>query len=118
MSAGVRTPGFGIGDVDTVVLRDRDAARPPELPPLLEKLAALIEDLDAIVLAVADEQPAARVDRDGVRLADLAGPRALAPQSRTNFPSWLKRTTRLFFPLRWLSVTNTSPLGATTTSVG
>ena len=56
---------------------DGDAARPAELPPLGDELAVLIEDLDAVVLAIADEQPAARVHRDGVRLADLAGARSL-----------------------------------------
>src|SRR5262245_36983431 len=51
--------GFRVGDVDRVVARDRDAARPPELPPFVEERAALIEDLNAVVLAVADEEPAA-----------------------------------------------------------
>src|SRR5262249_43828733 len=69
--AGVGT-GLGIGDVDRVVLRDEDAARPPELTPLVEHTAVLIEDLNAVVLAVADQQPAARIDRDRVRLAQLA----------------------------------------------
>src|SRR3954454_19507896 len=35
--------GFGIGDVEDVVLVDEDAARPAELLPLLEKLSVLIE---------------------------------------------------------------------------
>src|SRR5262245_4335033 len=63
--AGIGTR-FGVGDVDRVVLGDEYAARPAELPPLVEKAAVLIEDLDAVVLAIGDEQPAARVDRDAV----------------------------------------------------
>ena len=46
------------------------------------------------------------------------GPEPFFPHSFTNVPSLRKRTTRLFLPLRWLSVTKMSPLGATTTSVG
>ena len=64
---------FGIGDVDDVVSVDEDAARPAELVPLIEEVAVLVEDLDAIVLAVADEQPAARVDGDRVRHVELTG---------------------------------------------
>src|SRR5439155_11907030 len=39
--------------------------------PLVDEAAVLIEDLDAVVLAVADEEPTARVHRDRVRLAQL-----------------------------------------------
>src|SRR5439155_23663455 len=65
------------GHVDRVVARDVDAARPAELMPDVEQLAVLIEDLNAVVLAIADEQPPARVHRDRVRLADLSRARAL-----------------------------------------
>src|SRR5678816_2876780 len=42
--------------------------------------AVLVEDLDAIVLAIADEETPARIQRDRVRLADLARARSfLAP---------------------------------------
>src|SRR5437868_15134398 len=57
---GVGT-GLGIGDVDGVVSGDGDPARPAELPPFGEVPAFLIEDLDAIVLAIADEQPPLRI---------------------------------------------------------
>src|SRR5262249_54885206 len=70
-SAGVGTR-LGVGDVDGVVARDEDAARAAELLPHTEHRAALIEDLDAIVLAVADEQAAARVHRDRIGLPHLA----------------------------------------------
>src|SRR5262249_52063318 len=68
---------FGIGDVDDVVLVDEDAARPAELRPLVEVVALLIEDLDAVVLAVADEQPAARIHGQRVGNIDLARTGAL-----------------------------------------
>src|SRR5438105_14490715 len=63
--------------VDRVVLRDEDATRPAELAPLVQVVAVLIEDLDPIVLAIADEQPSARVHRNRVRLAHLAAARSL-----------------------------------------
>ncbi len=45
-------------------------------------------------------------------------PDPFRPHSLTNVPSFVNRTTRLFFPFRWLSVTKMSPAGETTTSVG
>ena len=69
-----RVPRLGIGDVDRVVFRDRDAARPAELRPLVEKLAVLIEDLDAVVVAIADKEAAARVQGNRVRHVEFAGP--------------------------------------------
>src|SRR4051812_24207383 len=66
--------GFRVGDVDRVVGRDGDATRPSELPPLRDEAAALVEDLDAVVLAIAHEQPPLRIDRDRVRLAHLTRP--------------------------------------------
>lgn len=47
------------------------------LPPLVEERAVLIEDLDPVVLAIADEQASTRVHRDRVRLAELAAPLSL-----------------------------------------
>jgi hypothetical protein len=43
--AGIGTR-LRVGDVDRVVLGDEDAARAAELPPLVEKRAVLIEDLN------------------------------------------------------------------------
>src|SRR5207302_8187484 len=60
-----------IGDVDRVLLVDVDPARPAELLPFGLIGAVLIENLNAIVLAVADEQPAARVHRQCMRLVEL-----------------------------------------------
>src|SRR5689334_11251331 len=59
--------GFRIRDIDVVLAVDIDAARPAELRPLVEKLAVLVENLNAVVLAVAHEQAGLRVHRDGVR---------------------------------------------------
>src|SRR5580700_908963 len=44
-----RVFGFGIGDVQHVVLVDEDAARPAELVPGAEELAVLVEERDAAV---------------------------------------------------------------------
>ena len=70
--AGLTRARLGVGDVEHVVLVDEDAARPAELRPLVDELAVLVEDLDAVVAAVADEQAALRVERERVRLVELA----------------------------------------------
>src|SRR5207247_2794794 len=62
---------FGVRDVQNVVL-DEDPARPAELTELLDELAVLIEDLHPVVVAIADEQPSPRVERQRVRLIELA----------------------------------------------
>src|SRR5262249_8997248 len=72
--------GLVIGRVDIVVSVDIEATRAPELFPLLEELAVLIEDLDAIVDAVRHEQAAGRIHGQLVRRIELARPAAaLAP---------------------------------------
>src|SRR5262249_85925 len=52
---------LGIGRVENVVAVDVEATRPAELPPFGEKFSILVEDLDAVVRAVGDEQPPARI---------------------------------------------------------
>ena len=48
--------------------------------PLGQEVAVLIEDLNPVVVAIADEQPALRVHRERVRLIEFVGARAvLAP---------------------------------------
>ena len=42
-----------VGDIDRVVGGDQQAARPAELRPLLEVAAVLVEDLQALVAAIA-----------------------------------------------------------------
>ena len=63
---------LGVGDVDVVALVDEDPARPAELRPLLDEVAVLIEDLNAVVVAVADEQPPFGIERERVRLIEFA----------------------------------------------
>src|SRR5437867_12651650 len=65
-----------IGYVKDIVAVDVDPARPAELLPLCEEFAILVEDLDAIVAAVADEDLSLRIDSDGMRRVELAGARA------------------------------------------
>src|SRR5262249_50936442 len=65
-----------IGHVEDVVAVNVDAARPAELLPLRDEIAILVEDLNAIVAAVADEDPSLRIDGDCVRRVELAGGRA------------------------------------------
>src|SRR6267143_4261450 len=73
--AGVRgdAVGFGVGDVDEAVAQV-DAARAAELLPLGDEAAVLLEDLDAVVAAVGDEEPPLGVHGDVVRSLELGGP--------------------------------------------
>src|SRR5262249_13633956 len=66
-----------ISHVDGVVFGDVDPARTSKLPAFGDVLSILVEDLDPIVFAIADEQAPAGIEGDGVRLADLAGTGAL-----------------------------------------
>jgi hypothetical protein len=55
--AAIDSPSrFGIRAIKNVVLVDEEAARAPKLLPLGDELAFLIEDFDAVVAAVGDEQ--------------------------------------------------------------
>src|SRR6185369_7189879 len=72
VAVALRLPRLGVGDVDDVVPVDIDAARPAELAPDIQQLAVLVEDRDAVVPAVADEQPPAAVQGDGVRHLELS----------------------------------------------
>src|SRR2546428_2057385 len=51
----VRPPRLRVGDIHRVVLGDEDPAWPRELAPGVEVAAILVEDLDAIIGAVADK---------------------------------------------------------------
>src|SRR5688572_27925644 len=53
--ASVGTPRLGVGDIDRVVGRNRNAARQSELPPFVDYLSVQAVDHDAAVLANADE---------------------------------------------------------------
>src|SRR5215813_5478842 len=67
---------FGIHAIKNVVLVDEEAARAAELFPLGDELAVLIEDFDAVVAAVGNEQAAGRIHRQSMRQGKL--PRAAA----------------------------------------
>src|SRR5260370_9855166 len=54
--------GFGIADVQHIVLFDEDPARPAELLPLGDETAVLFEDLDAVVLAVSHVKPSPGIE--------------------------------------------------------
>src|SRR5262249_41753330 len=69
---------FRVGDDQRVVLEDPDAARPAEVPPLVDDLHVLVEDLDAVVRAIGDEQASFGVEREAVRSHELAGLAAVA----------------------------------------
>src|SRR5213078_1661621 len=62
---------------DGLILRDHDVRRTGQRP-LVEILAVLVEDLNAVVARVGDIYPSVRIDRDTVDdTAELAGPFAL-----------------------------------------
>ena len=72
--------GFGVDGVEHVVVRDEQAAYAAVLVVDVEQVPVLVEDLDAVVAAVGDEQPALRVEGEPVGRPELAGPEAdLAP---------------------------------------
>src|SRR6185295_18425973 len=50
-----------------------------ELEPLRDELAVLVEDLDAVVLTVADKQPAPGIEDECVDKVELAGAHAFLP---------------------------------------
>src|SRR5215470_16496573 len=75
--AAIDSPSrFGIHAIENVVLVDEEAARAPKLFPLGDEVAVLIEDFDAVVAAVGDEQAAGRIHRQRMRQRKL--PRAAA----------------------------------------
>src|SRR4249920_1085226 len=61
-----------VGHDERVVLENPDAAGAPELRPRIDHVHVLVEDLDAVVRAIGDEQPAFRVERETVRPQELA----------------------------------------------
>src|SRR5262245_63167332 len=63
---------LGIGRVENVVAVDVEAARSAELPPFGEKFSILVEDLDAVVRAVSDEQLPARIHGESMGHVELA----------------------------------------------
>src|SRR4029077_8233871 len=68
----VRAPGFRVGHVERVVPGDEQPTRATEISPFRDEAAFLIEDLNAVVAAVGDEQPALRIERQVVWTHQLA----------------------------------------------
>src|ERR1700675_4987712 len=66
---------FRVGHIDRVV-PDVNAARAAELMPFGDERSVLIEDLDAHVAAVGDEEPSLRVHGEVVRRFEFDRPRA------------------------------------------
>src|SRR5262249_49935402 len=77
---------FRIRDIDHVVLVDEDAARAAELRPLGDELAILIKNLNAVVRAIPEEEPALRIHGDRVRAVDLARSRSLRAPGLDELP--------------------------------
>src|SRR6185369_5434527 len=73
MAHGVR---LRVGHIQHVIF-DVEAAGPAELLPFRDKLALLIKNLDAIVIAVGDEQPSLGIEGQTVRNIELARTSAL-----------------------------------------
>src|SRR5438046_5197691 len=71
--------GLMVGDVECVIRVDKHAARPAELFPLFEEFSILIEDLDPIVAAVTNKQPAARIHTKVVRRIEVTSRVPLLP---------------------------------------
>src|SRR5262249_14735358 len=78
-------PRFGVGHVDHVVLVDVHAAWSAKLKPLGNECAVLVKDLDSVVLAVADEQPAAGIESQGMDHIELARAHSLLSPCQEEF---------------------------------
>src|SRR5205823_5201193 len=74
--------GLRVRHVDLILAVERNSARLSELRPRSrQRLPLLIEDLDPVVPAVADENSSPRVDSDGVESMELARrPTGFAPR--------------------------------------
>src|SRR5579872_401498 len=77
---------FRVSHVDHIVLVDEDSARAAELRPLLDELSVLVEDLDAVVGAVADEKPALGIERERVGDVELPWFGAVRAPGLDEFP--------------------------------
>src|SRR4029450_9192031 len=66
-------PRFRVGYVESVAaFVDIKAAGPAELKPLSDELAVLVEDLNAVVLSIADDKASPRIDGQRVNDVELA----------------------------------------------
>jgi len=53
---------------------------------LVDELSILIEDLDAVVTAIGDEQPSFGIESETMRTVELARSRSLLPPGLDEFP--------------------------------
>src|SRR5262249_18478572 len=68
-----------VHDIQRVVGRDENTARRSKLRPLIDEVAVLVENLNAMVAAIAHKQPPAGAEEYRMRYVELAGPAALLP---------------------------------------
>src|SRR5262245_33329463 len=66
--------GFRVGRVHDVVLVQSQPAAPAELVVLADELPVLRQDLDAMVVAIGDDQSPFRIELERMRRSELAGP--------------------------------------------
>ena len=64
--------GLRVDRIERVVVGDEEPADPAELVVGVEQIAVLIEDLDPVVAAVGDEEPAPGIEFQRVRGTELA----------------------------------------------
>ena len=64
--------GLRVDRIERVVVGDEEPADPAELVVGVEQIAVLIEDLEAVVAAVGDEEPALGIECQRVRSTELA----------------------------------------------
>src|ERR1700704_3631804 len=77
----LRHVGFGIGDIEEVVLVDEEAARAAELLPFRHKRTVRVEDFDTVVGSIGDVDAARRIDRHRMVDPELPGAgAALSPR--------------------------------------
>src|SRR5262245_5047884 len=65
-----------VSHINNVVFINENPARTAELSPFFEEFSVLVENLDAIIIPIADEEPAFRIQSDGVRRVELAWARS------------------------------------------
>src|SRR3990172_2846430 len=81
---------IAIGHIHSVLRVDEKAARLPKLFPFLQEFSVLIENLDAIVTAVGDEQPSRGIHGDAMRHVELPGTRSFLPPRFDESPVFRK----------------------------
>ena len=101
--------GFGIGDIDVVVVVDGNSAGTAEFLEFADVISGLGEDLDSMIVPVGDDQPPLRIQTRPCGVRNSPGPLPVLPMTRRNLPflsNTEMRPTRLGpFTSEWLSAT-------------